>query len=172
MSRLLIVACSRRKKTARGQLPAIERYDGPAFRVLRKFLREQQGPMPRILILSGKYGLIDAGKRIQDYDLRMTTATAEMLRPAVLRRLRKVLKAGPIQSVGLCVGQDYRQAVDGLEHQLPEGVTVEVIGGGLGQRLTRLHEWLYRGQQTNDADGDCGEKTRANDPTEPRAGEE
>jgi hypothetical protein len=37
---MLILACSRRKRPDEGLLPAIERYDGPAFRVLRRFLRE------------------------------------------------------------------------------------------------------------------------------------
>jgi hypothetical protein len=37
---MLILACSRRKRPDEGLLPAIERYDGPAFRVLRHFLRE------------------------------------------------------------------------------------------------------------------------------------
>ena len=109
--------------------------------------------MPRVLILSGKYGLIDASTRIQDYDFRMTPATAEALRPAVLKQLRKVLRATPIRSVGLCLGRDYRQAVEGLEAQLPEGATVEVIGGGLGQRLTRLREWLNRPEAKNEDAG-------------------
>lgn len=169
MNRLLIVACSHRKKPAKEQMPAIERYDGPAFRVLRKFLREQEGPVPTILILSGKYGLIDAGARIRDYNLRMTPANAEKLRPTVLKRLRKVLRAGPIRSVGVCLGRDYRQAVEGLEAQLPEGATVEVIGGGLGQRLTRLREWLHRVGAKNDGEG--GGTKRANDQAGPRAKE-
>lgn len=169
MNRLLLVACSQRKKPARVQLPAIERYDGPAFRVLRKFLRERRGPLPRILILSGKYGLIDAGTRIRDYDFRMTPSTAEELRPVVLKRLRKVLLVSRIQSVGLCMGRDYRQAVEGLEAQLPQGATVEVIGGGLGQRLTRLVEWLNRpGAKNDDADGGM---IRANHSAEPRGKE-
>jgi hypothetical protein len=164
MNRLLIVACSHRKKPAKEHLPAIERYDGPAFRVLRKFLRERRGPMPRILILSGKYGLIDARTRIRDYDLRMTTAMAEGLRPAVLRRLRKELRAGPISSVGLCLGRDYKWTVEGLQAQLPEGATVEDIGGGLGLRLTRLREWLYRAGPKNDTNNrECEGKTHAND---------
>ena len=40
ISRLLIISCSRRKNPASKKLPAIERYDGPIFQVLRKFLRE------------------------------------------------------------------------------------------------------------------------------------
>lgn len=167
MNRLLILACSSRKKRGKEQLPAIERYDGPAFRVLRKFLREQQGPIPKVLILSGKYGLIDAATPIRDYDFRMTPATADQLRPAVLNRLRRVLLAGLIRSVGVCLGGDYRQAVEGLEAQIPEGATVEVIAGGLGQRLTRLREWLNRPGAKNDDAG--GGITRANDPAGPRA---
>ena len=37
---MLILACSRRKRPDEGLLPAIERYDGPTFCVLRRFLRE------------------------------------------------------------------------------------------------------------------------------------
>jgi hypothetical protein len=127
-------------------------------------LREWRRPMPRILTLSAKYGLIEADTRIQDYDFRMTPATAEELRPAVLKRLCKVVGAGPIRSVGLCLGRDYKQTVEGLEGQLLEGVTVEFIEGGLGLRLTRLREWLYRAGPKNDAKNrERGGKTRAND---------
>jgi hypothetical protein len=37
---MLILACSRRKRPDEGLLPAIEPYDGPAFRMVRRFLRE------------------------------------------------------------------------------------------------------------------------------------
>jgi hypothetical protein len=154
-------------------LPAIERYDGPAFRVLRKFLREQQGPMPRILILSGKFGLIEADKRIQDYDLRMTPSIAKLLQSTVLRRLRKVIEACAIQTVGLCVGKDYRQAVEGIEGELPDGAWIEVIGGGLGRRLKKLREWLYCGHPIKNGanDGLYRRRSRANDAAKPRAGQ-
>jgi hypothetical protein len=160
MNRLLIIACSHRKKPAKEQLPAIERYDGPAFRVLRKFLREGRGPTLRIVILSARYGLIDSDQPIRDYDTRMTQAAAESLRPDVLRRLRLVLRADPIRSVGICMGRDYSHAVDGLQAHLSEGIRLEIIGGGLGQRLTRLRDWLYRNEAPKHAEeGERGEKT-------------
>ena len=40
MNRLLILACSQCKSPAGGILPAIDRYDGPGFPALRKFLGE------------------------------------------------------------------------------------------------------------------------------------
>ena len=165
MCRMLILSCSSRKKLTKEYLPAIEQYDGPAFRVLRKYLRERRGPLPRILILSGNYGLIDPNTPICEYDCRMTTPRAEELRPEVLERLGNILRNSPIRSVGLCLSRDYRQAVDGLESRLPEGTTVEAIGGGLGRRLTRLREWLYRDVPGgDDTVAERGRKRRANDP--------
>ena len=60
VDRLLILSCSQRKAPAKGRLPAIDRYDGPAFRVLRKYLREGPAEVPTVLILSAKYGLIES----------------------------------------------------------------------------------------------------------------
>lgn len=54
--RLLILSCSRRKRLDTDLLPAIERYDGPAFRVLRRFLRERPFEAPDVLILSAEHG--------------------------------------------------------------------------------------------------------------------
>ena len=43
-TRLLVLACSERKRAGPGLLPAAERYDGPAFRVLRAYLRTAADP--------------------------------------------------------------------------------------------------------------------------------
>ncbi len=142
MHRLLILACSQRKNPAASVLPAIDRYDGPAFRVLRKFLAETPADAPAVLILSARYGLIDSATRIPDYDCRMSAGLAERLRPAVLKTLARVLRSGGWRSVGLCVGMEYRAALDGMESLLPEDAQVEVIGGGQGRRLTGLRRWL------------------------------
>jgi hypothetical protein len=58
---LLILGCSQRKRPDSGLLPAIERYDGVNFRILQKAKREEYLPENLdILILSAKYGLIEA----------------------------------------------------------------------------------------------------------------
>ena len=38
-SRLLILSCSQKKRSNPGSIPALKRYDGPAFRVMNKFIR-------------------------------------------------------------------------------------------------------------------------------------
>src|ERR687889_181325 len=89
-SRMLILACSRRKRSDERLLPAIERYDGPAFRVLRRFLREGSANAQSVLILSAEYGLIAHNLRIAAYDRVMTPARARELRPLILAKLNRI----------------------------------------------------------------------------------
>jgi hypothetical protein len=142
MNRLLIIACSQRKNPASGLLPAVDRYDGPAFRVLRKFLAQAPGEIPTVLIVSARYGLLDAQRRIPDYDCRMSAARARELRPQVLEAARHPLTAECWLEIGLCVGKQYRIALDGISSLIRDDLPLVVIGGGLGQRLTRLRAWL------------------------------
>ena len=58
---LLILGCSDKKIENFSQTPALEVYDGPNYRVLRKFLRENGWPPGLMIkIISAKYGIIDA----------------------------------------------------------------------------------------------------------------
>lgn len=140
MNRLLIVACSQRKRKAKGFLPAIERYDGPVFRVLRKHLREESGDALSILVLSAKYDLIPAEFEIPDYDCRLSVASAVKLRPQVLETARRALQKGLFDAVGICTGKDYRVALAGFCDLIPDGVQVGFIAGGQGPRLAALRE--------------------------------
>jgi cytoplasmic iron level regulating protein YaaA (DUF328/UPF0246 family) len=80
MPRLLILACSARKRLDRSALPAIERYDGVNFRILKKLQREHAFPHDLdVLILSAKYGLLRPETPIEAYNLKMTEARAAEL---------------------------------------------------------------------------------------------
>ena len=79
---MLIAACSRRKRPEEGLLPAIERYDGPAFRVSRRFMRESPSEPPEVLILAAEYGPIPHDLPVAVYDREMTPARE--IRPKVL----------------------------------------------------------------------------------------
>lgn len=151
MNRLLLIACCERKTPSLGLLPAIERYDGPTFRVLRNYLRADPRHVPGILILSAKFGLIGASELIPDYDCRLTPSGVKRLRPVVLAKLRKELRSSPVNAVGLCLGRDYGQVIKGFEVDLPEGASIEYIGGGLGRRLTQLRDWLHNADGTERA---------------------
>jgi hypothetical protein len=125
-------------------MAAIDRYDGPAFRVLRKYLRQGSSPAPTVVILSAKYGLIESSRRIPAYDCRMSAARAHELRPRVLAALRQLFTSRHWQEVGVCAGKHYRSALDGFVPHLPAGSQVIFLDGGQGPRLTRLHAWLRR----------------------------
>jgi len=92
--RLLILSCSQRKRPDRGLLPALERYDGPVFRMLRKFLRScsVEESHPKVYILSVQFGLIPAHQPISHYDCRMTPQQASIFRLQVLDQLRHILR--------------------------------------------------------------------------------
>ena len=65
LDRLLILGCSQKKRPDSGLLPALDRYDGPMFRVLRKCLRECPGGAQGLetYILSAEFGLMQASTR-------------------------------------------------------------------------------------------------------------
>jgi hypothetical protein len=144
MIRLLIVACSQRKNLAKGMLPAIERYDGPVFRVLRKFLREGSGDAPCIFILSAKHGLIAAEKRIANYDYRLSAASAEWLGPQILKATSRVLSSSHWHEIGICAGKDYRLALARFVEVVPKCLPVDFIEGGQGKRLAAPKKWLHQ----------------------------
>jgi hypothetical protein len=149
MSRLLLIACSQKKLSQEGLVPAIDRYDGPAFRVLRKYLRESPEDPPAVLILSAKYGLIGTEQEIPNYDVRLSRASATELRPRVLETATRLLSARRWQAIGVCAGRDYLIALEGLSGLLPDDVRVDYLEGGLGPRLARLREWLRRSPLTS-----------------------
>jgi hypothetical protein len=66
---LLVTCCSREKNTAPGKMPAIDRYSSPRIRAAAEAAR-LHGVGFRIL--SGRYGLIEAGRQIPWYDQRLT----------------------------------------------------------------------------------------------------
>jgi len=140
-----VIACSATKKKDVGLLPALVRYDGPTFRVLRKYLRRATEP-PTVLILSAKYGLIEADHPIPDYDCRITAGIAEGIRADVLRVLASHLGRTRYEEVAFCVGHDYQKAVEGYETIVPPGTRVTFIPGGQGRRLWHLGAWLRRDQ--------------------------
>jgi hypothetical protein len=141
----LILSCSQVKRDGKEAMPALERYDGPAFRVVRRFLTETD-PVLRdvdIYVLSAQYGLIPATEPITNYDRRMTSAWAVELCSAVVNKLRGILERGYTE-LFLSLGRTYLEAMDGFVAVVPEATQVIVSQAAAGRRLTELKRWLYR----------------------------
>jgi hypothetical protein len=125
-------------------MPAIERYDGPPFRILRRYFREQ--PMHNLdaFVLSAKWGLIPVHHQIPVYDQRMTRERARELKPMVMRALLDYLKSHLVKELYLQLGTAYHAAIQGYETEAPQAVVVQSAGRTRGEALTGLRSWLYR----------------------------
>jgi hypothetical protein len=126
----------------KGRIRAIDRYDGPAFRVLRKYLREEPDGELSILILSAKFGLIDFKHKIPYYEQRLSRTSATGLKPQVLASARHSLRSRRWRAVGVSASKQYLCVLNGLEALIGPKVKFDVLVGGLGKRLSALRNWL------------------------------
>jgi len=140
---LLLIACSQRKRTDQNLVPALERYDGNTYRMIRKLQHVKQWPSNvDILILSAEFGLIAADQPIPFYEKRMDRARAIELRPAVLTALQNCLKGDKqYASLYIDLGKDYLPAIEGFEI-LYGNMQITCAQGRIGQRLHNLKCWL------------------------------
>lgn len=137
MTRALFLSCSQAKNPAAGLLPAVERYNGPAFRTLRLW-REQAGNL-RVWVLSAEHGLIPENKKIANYDRRMDAARAAELREGTAAKLSNIAAAHSFSSVLICMADAYTPAFP--THFLNDA-GVERAGGRIGGKISRLKTWL------------------------------
>ncbi|MFW6295639.1 MAG: DUF6884 domain-containing protein [Halothece sp.] len=143
LKKLLIIACSKRKRTDASLLPAIERYDGPSFRLLRRFLQQEPSALLDIWILSAKFGLISQDELIPNYDQRMTKERALQLQPDIVARLETIFSTDTYQKFLICVGKDYLPTLRGYELSVARDLTTHIADGSLGKKLSTLYDWLY-----------------------------
>jgi hypothetical protein len=137
---LLVLGCSQTKRDAPGLLPAIDRYDGSSYRVLRSYLREREWPSNlSIAILSAKYGLVGGITRIEDYDERMTPSKALELAPKCAQTLADWQEDH--SSIHFSLGKDYLPAVaPAIEEKLGDKATI--FKGPIGMKLGQIKEFL------------------------------
>lgn len=141
---LLIIPCSKRKAGLPGaKIPAIDLYDGPFYRIIRKAFRDHGKPDSLdIMILSAKYGLIRADKEITTYDQRMTPEVAKRMLGDIYRLLANKLTINKYREVMVNLGRQYMIAL-GESHDVLDKQKVRYGSGGIGERNKQLKEWLF-----------------------------
>lgn len=149
MRRLLVLGCSQRKRTDAGLLPAVDRYDGPAFRVLRRYRAERADAGLAAVVLSAEFGLIPIDEPIPNYDRRMTSSRAVEIAPVVnesLAGLPRKLCLDPDRSAYLAVlGRQYLDVLAACRCPLAETLLGRNADGGIGAKSAVLAQWLRRG---------------------------
>jgi cytoplasmic iron level regulating protein YaaA (DUF328/UPF0246 family) len=140
---LLIIPCSKRKASLpKVRVPAIDLYDGPFYRIIRKAFREHGKPDNLdIMILSAKYGLIGPDEEIATYDQRMTWEMAKGMSGSVYTSLANTLKTNQYEEVMINLGKQYTIALSESQDVLADQ-KVRYANGRIGERIKQLKEWL------------------------------
>ncbi len=143
--RLLILSCSQRKRASHKPLPAIDRYNGPLFLVLRRFLREcpHQARLLDVYILSAAYGLIPGDFPIAWYDRKINTSRVVELQSQVNTTFSD-LPRDNYASICFVLGKTYLKAFEGLQDLVLAHTEPIVAYGPMGKKQTQLKKWLWR----------------------------
>ena len=142
--RLLILSCSQRKHASHKPLPAIDRYNGPLFFVLRRFLRECpcQAKLLDVYILSAKYGLIPADFPTALYDRKMTPARAVELYSQVNIAFSDIL-CDNYTSICFALGKTYLKVFEGTQDLVLIHTESIFAYGPIGKKQAQLKKWLW-----------------------------
>ena len=143
--RLLILSCSQRKHETQEPLPAIERYNGPLFFVLRRFLREcpRQAKQLDVYILSAVYGLIPGDFPTAWYDQKINASRVAELQSQVNTKFSDIRRDN-YASICFVLGRTYLKAFEGVQNLAPTHTEPIVIYGTMGKKQTQLKKWLWQ----------------------------
>ena len=144
--KLLVLTTSiRLNEETKEPIPAIERYNGVYFRVLRKYLREGRLRNTDILIVSERYGLIWSDDKIPFYEiqgrmgfLNLDEKAIERLRQENLQKLEKILDR--YSEIYVNVGKEYMRLIKGFE-KLASGRII-YASGSFGAKAAHMKEWI------------------------------
>lgn len=139
MTRALVLSCAKTKRPDPGLLPAIDRYNGPRYRMLRRHLT-QTGDQIDLWILSAELGLIPGDTSIPDYDRTLDRRRAAVLLPAVRDAAQPLIAAHPAE-VFVVAGAEYVGLLRAAAPSLP----LRVALGGMGKQLAAFKRWLNGG---------------------------
>ena len=141
---LLIISCSDRKTSKLTHRLAMDLYDGPAYRTLRKFKRDNflvDTVNLDVRIISAKYGWVTPTKTIAPYDEKMTPQRAAELQSSVQKTLDWLLQTKDYEQVFINLGKIYRQTLEGFHWGL---IPTLEASGGIGLKTQQMKAWLQR----------------------------
>lgn len=170
--RLLVLACSSRKRPANSYVRARDLYDGPLWQTLRHADPDQS--RCKLAFLSARYGFRDADTPIEPYDLRLTRQLADAMiaggmttrwpRPPSPRHpdnfgsdpgfeIASLSNYGeaPFTEVALVGGALYLEVMgaflESFQRQgaVDEKATIHVINGPIGKMRRDLRGWVEGG---------------------------
>ena len=136
----LLLSCSNKKQPSDTPVKAIDLYNGVFFSVYKKALRNNPciESNLKLLIISAKYGLLEASDHISYYDQKMTDEVASQQRYNNTTKLKALVERDKPQSMAVVMGRTYLQSVDLSDLTIP----IQIVSGEIGIMLHGLKEWL------------------------------
>lgn len=132
--RLLIISCSKKKRSSLAPCKALDLYDGPSYRIIRKMVREKILPQGLdIYIVSGRYGLIKSNEIIDDYDMTISDKVVEESNSR--EKMSDLLSRG-YEDVFVNMGKQY---LGHFRHLL---VDKKKATGRIGQKNALMRKWI------------------------------
>lgn len=134
---LLILGCSQKKKLESGR--AIDVYDGPLFRTVRRRISEISRPLD-ILIISARHGIIREDELIEPYDDKLPMGDNPEFAKKVAVELSKRLPQA-LDSVLILAPRHYIANLP-VEIIRLRSTRFDLFSGRMGRCQARLLEWL------------------------------
>ncbi len=122
-------------------MPAIERYDGPAFRLLRRYLNRSDEDL-EIYILSAKFGLITHQTSIPYYEQKLRSDRIEELKERISKQ-NFFSKTHERKPFFINLGKTYSQVFEPVFEGLVKNSNTTFASGSSGKRLAEMYDWLY-----------------------------
>ena len=148
--RLLVIACTQSKAPDSGEIPAVDRYTGYGFDVLKAQLASLPADArPDVVILSARHGFIPGDRPIAAYDEMLTPDAANRLKrdAATAAAVEDLLGRGSYKDVMLFGSELYRDVMRSFTHHFPAGAAVTEVSGGVLAQKAQLKQWLLNGRQ-------------------------
>jgi hypothetical protein len=144
--RLIIISASQRRSKDPQPLPAIARYEGVFFAVVRKYLREGKLKGTDIIVVSDKYGVVTADEDVPCHEATQESPSfsKEALEKANrenLARLRSIFNKNRYREILVVCGKEFQRLIEGFE-ELTEAKIVFCEGKGLGPKALSLKQWI------------------------------
>ena len=140
---LLIISCSATKCPCPEPLPAIDRYIGYNYKIIRRLMREGLFPCNMdILILSAKYGLIQPETLIENYNQIMSKQRAGELQDEVGEALDLHLGAMNYAELFVNLGKNYMIAVEKSIQMYRQRTKIKHAKGGMGSKGGEMRRWI------------------------------
>ncbi|MCS7002698.1 MAG: hypothetical protein NZ518_07615, partial [Dehalococcoidia bacterium] len=140
--RLLVVRCSAAKCPTPEPIPALDRYDGPIFRVVRRAVRAGRLSPSAVWIVSARFGVVAGDTPIPWYDEPVSSAGLARALQRLPDQLDRLAAAPSITDALFVVSRAYRPLFEAIRRALP-AAAITWLAGSRGAQLTKLHTWLH-----------------------------